>query len=71
MKHEIVRWWKSKEAWLIIIIAIAAMALGAVTAFYTPYPYGLLVVIAIAGVAGISIRKIAIGLIEKIARNKK
>lgn len=71
MKHEIVRWWKSKEAWLIISIAITAMVTGAVTALYTPYPYGLLIVVAIAAAAGISIRKIAIRLIEKIGDNEQ
>ena len=60
-----IKWWKSKFFWTIFGIAIIAMVLSFLSAYFLPHPWGLICVILVCTPAGISIRKLSIKKINE------
>lgn len=70
-----VKWWKSKDAWIIIIAGLLAMATSFCSAYFLQWPWNLIGVIILCIPAGIIMRKtlikILINIITKNTNNKK
>lgn len=52
----VIKWWKSKFAWMIIILVLIAMVLSFLSAYFLPNPWGLILVFLICLPVGITIR---------------
>lgn len=60
-----IKWWKSKFFWTIFGIAIIAMVLSFLSAYFLPSPWGLICVILVCIPSGIAIRKLSIKKINE------
>lgn len=65
-----IKWWKSKDAWIIIISALIAMAIAFCSAYFLYWPWNLIGAIIPCIPAGIIIRKTLIKIINKLSDNK-
>ena len=65
-----IKWYRSKTAWVIIIVAVVAMVGAFLCAYYLAYPLNLITAIACCVPSGIIIRKVAIKALIKEGENK-
>lgn len=65
----VIKWWKSKFAWMIIILVLIAMVLSFLSAYFLPNPWGLILVFLICLPVGITIRNLVKKKIDEFIDN--
>lgn len=61
-----IKWWKSKFAWTVIGLAISAVVLSFLSAYFLMDPINWILAIVIAGSFGFSIRRVVIKKIDSL-----
>ena len=71
METVMIKWWKSKDAWIIIIAGLLAMMMSFCSAYFLQWPWNLIGAIIPCIPAGIIMRKTLIKLFTKKLSNNK